>query len=46
MIKTVKKLVLIFFLASFALTACNTKLSCSLQAVAGGAQYCQEKSDK
>ncbi len=44
--KTVKKLILIFFLASFALTACNAKLSCSLQAVAGGSQFCQEKSEK
>lgn len=44
--KIVKNLLLAFFLASFALTACDGKLSCSLQAVAGGSQYCQEKGDQ
>jgi len=44
--RTIKKILLLCFLLSFALTACDAKFSCVLQAVAGGSQTCQETAKK
>lgn len=44
--RTIKQILLLCFLLSFALTACDAKFSCALQAVAGGSQTCQETAKK
>ncbi|HET7142402.1 MAG TPA: hypothetical protein VFI68_00160 [Anaerolineales bacterium] len=46
MSKIWKYIFLAFFLTSFVLAAWDEKLSCSIQAVAGGSQYCQEEGGK
>ncbi|MFN8383371.1 MAG: hypothetical protein U0V02_15620 [Anaerolineales bacterium] len=44
--RVTKKIVLICFMLSFALAACGAKFSCTLQAVAGGSQACEETLSK
>ena len=41
-----KEILLMCFLLSFALASCDAKVSCALQAVAGGSQTCQETTSK
>lgn len=41
-LKSVLQLVLIYVCLALLLAACDVTTSCSMQAVAGGSQYCEE----
>lgn len=41
--RNVKRVFLVCFLLGTLLISCDVRGSCALQAVAGGAQYCQEQ---
>lgn len=44
--KVKKNLLLLLLLVSFMLAACDAKLNCTMQAVAGGSQYCEKNGEK